>query len=182
MSELVNQEEGSEGSLPPERENENDNEQLQISEEEARSLTSELKAQGNAAFSAQDYEEAIRLYTEAIKVLKKVGAADHIILGNRSASFLALKRYVPALRDAYLASEEAPEWWKAHWRAGLALMGMVPKKFRTEQAIKAFETCEGLPDFPADKRGELAGKLAQAQARLEQQESEVSMPENCLLS
>ena len=54
---------------------------------------------------------------------------------------MAMRRYVPACRDALLASEADPTLWKAYWRQGTALMLMTQKKFRTEQAIKAFEQC-----------------------------------------
>jgi len=153
-----------------------------INEEEVRALAAECKNAGNQAFAAELYDEAIESYTLAILELIKIGSRDHLLLGNRSAAYLALKRYVPALRDAQLAAEENPTWWKAHWRMGLALMGMVPKKFRTEQAIKAFEACRQCPGFPQDKQQDVQIEVQKALARLQQQESEVSMPENCLVS
>mmetsp|Transcript_28147 Transcript_28147/g.36880 ORF Transcript_28147/g.36880 Transcript_28147/m.36880 type:complete len:199 (+) Transcript_28147:30-626(+) len=153
-----------------------------LSEDEARTISLECKAKGNEFFATQNYEDAIDQYSLALKQLKRVGITDHIILGNRSAAYLALKRYVPALRDAQLAAEAEPTWWKAHWRSGLALMGMVPRKFRTEQAIKSFEACRSCAEFPESKQGDLQNELQKAYARLQQQENEVSMPENCTIS
>ena len=50
-------------------------------------------AEGNAAFSLTNFEEALRYYTEALAVLKSVEAPrDPIILLNRSAAYIGLKR------------------------------------------------------------------------------------------
>lgn len=43
----------------------------------------ELKNQGNAAFSAARYDEAVRLFSEAIAL----DASNHIFFSNRSASY-----------------------------------------------------------------------------------------------
>ena len=59
------------------------------------------KGEGNDLFGAGNYEEALLKYSEAIKTLSSAGLPkDSLILLNRSATFLALKRYVPALNDA----------------------------------------------------------------------------------
>ena len=51
-------------------------------------------AEGNAAFSLTNFEEALRYYTEALAALKSVEAPrDPIILLNRSAAYIGLKRY-----------------------------------------------------------------------------------------
>ena len=60
-----------------------------------------LKAIGNEHFGKAEYEDALSKYTEAVNTLKAGGAPkDALILLNRSATYLALKRYVPALNDA----------------------------------------------------------------------------------
>jgi stress-induced-phosphoprotein 1 len=43
----------------------------------------ELKNQGNTAFAAAQYEEAARLFSEAIAL----DATNHIFFSNRSASY-----------------------------------------------------------------------------------------------
>jgi tetratricopeptide (TPR) repeat protein len=51
-------------------------------------------AEGNAAFSLTNFDEALRHYTEALAVLKSVEVPrDPIILLNRSAAYIGLKRY-----------------------------------------------------------------------------------------
>lgn len=51
-------------------------------------------AEGNAAFSLTNFEEALRYYTEALAALKAVEAPrDPIIFLNRSAAYIGLKRY-----------------------------------------------------------------------------------------
>ena len=56
-------------------------------------ITLLFSAQGNTAFSSSDFEEALRLYTEALNALSAVGAPKNsVILLNRSATYIGLKR------------------------------------------------------------------------------------------
>lgn len=60
-----------------------------------------LKAEGNDFFANGNFDEAISKYSEAIDTLKRLKVSkDPIILLNRCAAFLSVKRYVPALNDA----------------------------------------------------------------------------------
>lgn len=60
-----------------------------------------LKAEGNDHFSKSEFNEALAKYSQAIDILKAGQLPkDSLILLNRSATYLALKRYVPALNDA----------------------------------------------------------------------------------
>lgn len=69
--------------------------------QEARQLVADLKAAGNDHFTKGEYEPALQIYTEAVNLFKKFRLEkDATILLNRAATFLALKRYVPALNDA----------------------------------------------------------------------------------
>ena len=82
----------------------------------------DLKAQGNAAFKKQDFEEAIRLYTEALEIK---GIKDtHLIYSNRSAAFYFLKKFSDALADAEKCIEINSEWQKGYFRAAKALSSM----------------------------------------------------------
>ena len=128
-----------------------DPEAVKVATEEAAAM----KATGNTAFGAGNYEEALESYTAAVNALKVVRAdRDPLILLNRSATYLALKRYVPALYDANQAADVDPTNWKAHWRQGVALGGMARKSFRAKQAIAAFEKCKTC-EVPENKKAEV---------------------------
>ena len=75
-----------------------------LSEEQVNGIletTAALKAEGNAFFSKSEFEGALEKYTAAVSLLKESDLPkDGLILLNRSATYLALKRYVPALNDA----------------------------------------------------------------------------------
>lgn len=60
----------------------------------------ELKAKGNTAFAAKDYEAAIQHYTDAIAAAKGPEDAVHVLYSNRSACYSGLKQYEKALEDA----------------------------------------------------------------------------------
>ena len=47
----------------------------------------ELKAKGNAAFSALQYPEAVEFFTQAIAI----DGNNHVLYSNRSASFAGLQ-------------------------------------------------------------------------------------------
>jgi tetratricopeptide (TPR) repeat protein len=75
-----------------------------MSEEEKESILAmcaSLKTEGNGHFSKGEFEPALQKYTAAVNMLKQADLPkDGLILLNRSATYLALKRYVPALNDA----------------------------------------------------------------------------------
>jgi tetratricopeptide (TPR) repeat protein len=140
------------------------------------------KAVADAAFGAKDFEGAAAAYTQAINDLKEVGLPkSSVLLANRSASYLALKRYVPACHDAMQSAEADPTNWKAHWRQGVAIMAMSQRKFRSKQAIDAFTKCRDCSSLPENKKSEVANGLAMAQARLKAQDDATPMPDmsNC---
>jgi hypothetical protein len=89
---------------------------------------------------------------------------------------MALKKYVPASHDALQAAKVNPDNWKAHWRHAISLLAMVPKRFRTKQAITSLETCANCATLPAEKLNEIKEKLSYANARLAQQDAEVRYP------
>ncbi len=49
----------------------------------------ELKASGNKAFQAGNFEEAIKCFTEAISI----NPNDHVFYSNRSGAYASLKNY-----------------------------------------------------------------------------------------
>jgi len=77
----------------------------------------EAKSKGNAAFSKGQYEEAIKWFTEGIKL----DAKNHVLYSNRSASYASLKKYEEALKDAEKTIDINPEWPKGYSRKATAL-------------------------------------------------------------
>ena len=135
----------------------------------------QLKQEGNTAFSQNNYEKSILLYTEAINSLKKYNQPPNSVLHlNRSASYLSEKQYVKALHDANISCEIDENNWKGHWRKGLALMGMTKRIFRTKEAIKSFQRCLVCDTLPQDKRSMIEKELNKAVQVLGKQDEEVS--------
>lgn len=112
-----------------------------------------MKVEGNKALSESKYEEALRLYTEALSLDNNA-----VLYSNRSAAHTKAGNYVQALEDAEKAIEMKPDWIKGWSRKGTALCYLK----RYEEAKIAFE--EGLkiePDNVQLKEG-----LAEADANL----------------
>eukprot|EP01039_Chlorochromonas_danica_P008505 gene8505-9375_t len=149
---------------------------VELTEAEKVAILSQVSAsrvQGNDHFAQGQYEDALTQYNEAVNLLKKNHLdKDVVILLNRAATFLALKRYVPALNDANQAIELDPSNWKGHWRKGVALMSMAKRQFRTKQAIAAFEACAQCSTLPDNKKKDVQGELTKARARYAQQDAE----------
>lgn len=76
------------------------------------------KNEGNAAFAAKKYDEAILLYTEAIELLP----GQHIFYSNRSACFTAMEKYEEAVQDANECVKLAPTFVKGYFRLANAFM------------------------------------------------------------
>ena len=99
------------------------------------------KAQGNTALQGGLHDEAVRLYTLAIRE----DPFCEVYFSNRSAAYAALKRFKEALEDADEAIQLRRDWVKGHMRRGAALAGM--KKH--EEAHKAYKkACELEPANP----------------------------------
>ena len=141
--------------------------------EDAKVAALAAKSEGNALFSVGKFEETIAKYSEAMAALKSVNLPkDSVLHLNRSASYISLKRYVPALNDANQAIEIDRDNWKGHWRKGVSLMAMTKKKFRTEQALAAFRSCLNCSSLPGDKRLEVEAEIGKAATLLSRQEEE----------
>eukprot|EP00331_Platyophrya_macrostoma_P030711 CAMPEP_0176453916 /NCGR_PEP_ID=MMETSP0127-20121128/29553_1 /TAXON_ID=938130 /ORGANISM="Platyophrya macrostoma, Strain WH" /LENGTH=586 /DNA_ID=CAMNT_0017842927 /DNA_START=12 /DNA_END=1772 /DNA_ORIENTATION=+ len=74
------------------------------------------KAEGNKAFSAGNFEEAIKHFSKAIEC----NPNDHVFFSNRSACFSSLGKYPEALADATRCVTLKPDWAKGYVRKGLA--------------------------------------------------------------
>lgn len=77
---------------------------------------SAAKAKGNAAFKANQFEEAIKHFTEAISH----DSSDHVFFSNRSACYASLEQYDKALEDGTQCVKLKPDWAKGFTRKGLA--------------------------------------------------------------
>eukprot|EP01117_Protostelium_nocturnum_P008231 TRINITY_DN2937_c0_g1_i1.p1 TRINITY_DN2937_c0_g1~~TRINITY_DN2937_c0_g1_i1.p1 ORF type:complete len:557 (-),score=247.91 TRINITY_DN2937_c0_g1_i1:105-1775(-) len=100
----------------------------------------EAKNKGNAAFSAGQFEEAIKHFSEAIEL----DPSNHVLYSNRSAAFASLKKFEDALKDAEKTVQTKPDWAKGFSRKGVALFSLG----RVEDAEKAFQ--EGLKLEPTN--------------------------------
>ncbi|CAJ1415255.1 unnamed protein product [Effrenium voratum] len=80
------------------------------------------KAQGNAFFAQQKFEEANRCYAQALAQLKEADKEQAATLrANRSLCFLQLSNGEFALSEAEQCKALRPDWPKAHFRTAAAL-------------------------------------------------------------
>ena len=100
----------------------------------------QLKAQGNTAFTAGQFEQAAALFTSAIEC----DAENHVLYSNRSGAYAGLKNYAAALDDADKCIKIKPDWSKGYSRRGAALFFLQ----RLDEAAAAYE--EGLKIEPAN--------------------------------
>ncbi|KAG8721995.1 Hsp90 cochaperone [Ceratobasidium sp. 394] len=113
-----------------------------------------LKDQGNKAFAAKRYDEAIELFTKAIAL----DPSNHVLYSNRSAAKAGKKLWDEALVDAEETIRVNPNWAKGYARKGAALHGA----HRWEEAIAAYEEGIKIEDSPALQKGLKEVKEAQA--------------------
>ena len=96
-----------------------------LTEEQAQGIleaSAALKAQGNALFRNSEFQHALVKYTAAVSLLKQSNLpTDGLILLNRTAAYLALKLYGPALKDATqgMSLRIHVYIWKSHFYSWL---------------------------------------------------------------
>ncbi|KAM7216563.1 heat shock protein sti1 [Rhypophila decipiens] len=83
------------------------------------STADELKALGNKAIAAKNFDEAIEKFTQAIAI----DPSNHILYSNRSAAYASKKDWDHALEDADKTTQLKPDWPKGWGRKGTALYG-----------------------------------------------------------
>lgn len=115
-------------------------------------MADEAKAKGNAAFSAGNYTDAIRHFTDAINL----APTNHVLYSNRSAAYASLNQYSDALTDAQRTVDLKPDWSKGYSRLGAAYHGL--KQY--EEAVAAYK--KGLDVDPNNET--LKSGLADAQS------------------
>jgi len=111
----------------------------------------EFKNQGNKAYSAANYNEAIKLYTKAIEL----DTTNHVFYSNRSAAYAGVPNWSKALEDGNKCVELNRSWAKGYFRKGLAQMEL--KQY--DQAVKTFK--EGLAVEPSNQ--DLKDKLREVE-------------------
>lgn len=77
-----------------------------------------LKAQGNDAFTAKRFDEAIELYSEAMKL----DPQNPVYYSNRSACYFSKKQYREALADAMQCVDKDSKFIKGYLRLASAQM------------------------------------------------------------
>lgn len=116
----------------------------------------QLKEKGNAALSSENFEDAIKYYTQAIELDPK----NHVLYSNRSAAHAKAGSYAAALEDAEQTVAINPGWSKGYSRKGSALAYLG----RYEDAAKAYE--EGLSKDPSN--AQLVSGLSEVQKQLQE--------------
>jgi len=78
--------------------------------------STEFKEQGNVAFAAKKYDEAIECYTKAIRLDDK----NHVFYSNRSASYAGKQKWTEAIDDAKICIKLNPSFIKGYYRLATA--------------------------------------------------------------
>ncbi|KAL1547493.1 Hsp70-Hsp90 organizing protein 2 [Salvia divinorum] len=117
-------------------------------------MADESKAKGNASFSAGNFTDAIRHFTDAINL----APTNHVLYSNRSAAYASLNRFSEALSDAEKTVELKADWGKGYSRLGAAHIGLQSYN----DAISAYR--KGLEIDPNNEA--LKSGLADAEAAL----------------
>ncbi|KAJ9555295.1 hypothetical protein OSB04_009909 [Centaurea solstitialis] len=136
-------------------------------------MADEAKAKGNAAFSAGNYTEAIKHFTDAIAI----APSNHVLYSNRSAAYASLNQYSEALSDAKKTVDLKPDWSKAYSRLGAAHHGLC----QYDDAISAYK--QGLeidPNNETLKSGLSDAQSAQSAANSSSSSSRSRAPPNNL--
>lgn len=114
----------------------------------------ELRTKANKMYSSGNLGEAMQLYNRAFNMAPD----DHLVLSNRSITFLKMGNALAALEDAELAVALRPDWPKGYLRRGSALK----KLGRHEEALQDFFACLMLEQGLAKPvKQELAKELLQ---------------------
>ncbi|KAH6818098.1 stress-inducible protein [Perilla frutescens var. frutescens] len=117
-------------------------------------MADEAKAKGNAAFSAGNFDDAVRHFTDAINL----APSNHVLYSNRSAAYASLNKFSEALSDAQKTVELKPDWGKGYSRLGAAHVGL----HSYSDAVSAYK--KGLEIDPNNEP--LKSGLADAEAAL----------------
>ena len=87
-----------------------------------------LKEEGNNLFKISKFHEAIECYTEGIALTSR---DVHFFYSNRSASYLAIKDFDSAIKDARKCIEINPSWFKVKFFYFLKFKSKIIKKLNS---------------------------------------------------
>lgn len=124
----------------------------------------ELKDKGNKSLQAENFDEAISYYTQAIEL----DGTNHVFYSNRSAAYAKKGDYENALNDAKKTVEIKPDWGKGYSRLGGALCYLM----KEEEALDAYQ--EGLKKDP--NNAQLKTALDELEAKMNQMNNPFSDP------
>lgn len=114
-----------------------------------------LKGQGNAAFAAGQYAQAIEHFTSALDL----DPSNAVLFSNRSAAHAGARHWEAALEDAQKTVELRPDWAKGWGRRGAALLGLG----QADDAVSAYERALSLePDNAQVRKGLEAAQRAKS--------------------
>ncbi|KAJ0399820.1 hypothetical protein P43SY_008126 [Pythium insidiosum] len=131
---------------------------------EKEAKAEEIKAKGNSALNGGDYEQAAKLYSEAV-ALSSDGPNSHIYYANYAAALMYLGRYSDVIDNCEKAIALKPSYVKAYSRMGNAQIHL--KDF--DGAIESFRRGLEVDSSNAACRDGLAEaerKLRQAACRI----------------
>ncbi|KAK4144707.1 small glutamine-rich tetratricopeptide repeat-containing protein 2 [Dichotomopilus funicola] len=125
---------------------------------EEKAKAEEFKENGNDSMKHGEYQKAVDLYTEAMKI----DLGNAVYRCNRSAALIGIDNFEAAEEDAYVATQLDPKYAKAWSRMGMAIL----KQGQGKRAKKAYERAlrvAGKDGSPAMRKG-----LADAEARIKE--------------
>ncbi|XP_035522663.1 E3 ubiquitin-protein ligase TTC3 [Morone saxatilis] len=99
----------------------------------------EMKRKGNENFNRQQYEDAVRFYSKAIKIYPD----NHKFYGNRALCYVRCRKYLKAVGDGKRATLIEPLWAKGHYRYCEALFLLGEVRMAMEANRSAQSLCKG---------------------------------------
>lgn len=138
----------------------------------------EYKQQGNTAFQAKQFEEAVAAFSKAIETAP---APNHVLYSNRSAAYVSMGKFLEGLQDAEECVKINPTWAKGFNRVGAAQLGLGDYESASKAYEKAMEldpanamAKEGLRD--AQTRMQASGPGGAAPAGMEEMFAKLTDP------
>ncbi|XP_062510409.1 tetratricopeptide repeat protein 1-like [Corticium candelabrum] len=106
--------------------------------QDRRERAEEIKSQGNQAFKLEDYEGAMTLYTEAIRLCPRICEKElaAVYYGNRAACYVKLNQKEEAAEDCTKSLDLHPSYLKVRIRRAQVYEELE----KLEEALKDYQT------------------------------------------